>query len=80
MDSPAGFHRVARALAQGRGPFAIDTERASAYRFDDRAFLVQIYRRGAGAFLLAPEGHRKHFTAALALSLIHISEPTRPLF
>ncbi len=66
MDSPAGFHRVARALAQGRGPFAIDTERASAYRFDDRAFLVQIYRRGAGAFLLAPEGHRKHFTAALA--------------
>lgn len=66
MDTPAGFHRAAHALSEGRGPFAIDTERASAFRFDDRAFLVQIHRRDSGTFLIAPEGHREAVTAALA--------------
>lgn len=64
--TPAGYRRAAEALAAGRGPFAIDTERASAYRYDDRAFLVQIYRRDAGTFLLAPEGHREEFESILA--------------
>lgn len=59
VDSPAGFNRTAAALAAGRGPFAVDTERASAYRYDDRAFLVQIHRRGSGTFLIAPEGQRE---------------------
>lgn len=66
VDTPDGFERAARALAGGRGPFAIDTERASAYRYDDRAFLVQIFRRDAGIFLFAPEGHRQELTAAVA--------------
>lgn len=65
-DTPEGFRRAADALAQGRGPLAIDTERASAYRYDDRAFLVQIRRRGAGTFLIAPEGQRELVTEALA--------------
>lgn len=64
--SPEEYQRAAAALAAGRGPFAIDTERASAYRYDDRAFLVQIFRRGAGTFLLAPEGHRDDFESILA--------------
>lgn len=59
VDSPEGFRFAAAALAQGRGPFAIDTERASAFRYDDRAFLVQINRQDAGTFLIAPEGHRE---------------------
>lgn len=66
VDTPEGFCRAAEVLAQGRGPLAIDTERASAYRFDDRAFLVQIRRRGAGTFLIAPEGQRETVTEALA--------------
>lgn len=66
VDTPEGFARVAAALAAGRGPLAIDTERASAYRYDDRAFLVQIHRRGAGTFLIAPEGHREVVRDALA--------------
>lgn len=66
VDTPEGFARVAEALAAGRGPLAIDTERASAYRYDDRAFLVQIHRRGAGTFLVAPEGHRGAAREALA--------------
>ncbi|MCP1387206.1 HRDC domain-containing protein [Corynebacterium sp. TA-R-1] len=65
VDSPAGFRRAAQALEAGRGPFAVDTERASAYRYDDRAFLVQVHRRGAGTFLFAPEGHRDAVRDAL---------------
>lgn len=44
-----------RLLASGTGPLAVDTERASAYRYDDRAFLVQLRREGAGTILIDPE-------------------------
>ncbi|WP_087118056.1 HRDC domain-containing protein [Corynebacterium urinipleomorphum] len=64
--TPEGYRRAADALSRGRGPFAIDTERASSYRYDDRAFLVQVFRRDAGTFLLAPEGHRSEFQEILA--------------
>lgn len=67
--SPREFHAAADRLTAGTGPFAIDTERASAYRYDDRAFLVQIRREGAGTFLLAPEHHRAELRAALAPAL-----------
>ncbi|WP_115684501.1 HRDC domain-containing protein [Corynebacterium senegalense] len=59
VDEPLAYRRAADALNAGRGPFALDTERASTFRYDDRAFLVQVHRRGAGTFLIAPEGHRK---------------------
>lgn len=62
VRDPAGFRSAAKALAAGQGAFAIDTERASAYRYDDRAFLVQVRRRDAGTFLIAPEGHRGEFS------------------
>ena len=66
VDNPAAFRRAADALARGRGPFALDTERASAFRYDDRAFLVQVHRRDAGTFLIAPEGHRDAVRAIFA--------------
>lgn len=66
LNTPQDFQDAAAQLAAGTGPFAIDTERASSYRYDDRAFLVQIRRRGAGTFLLAPEGLRPELHAALA--------------
>ena len=50
IDTPAGFHAAASALAAGQGPIAVDTERASGFRYDDRAFLLQIRRRGVGRF------------------------------
>ncbi len=46
-------------LAKGHGWLAVDTERASAYRYDDRAFLLQLRRRGAGTFLIDPEYGRE---------------------
>lgn len=49
---------AAEALAAGRGPLAVDTERASAYVYDDRALLIQLRREGAGTFLIDPETDR----------------------
>ncbi|MGO1274823.1 MAG: hypothetical protein ACTMIG_02465 [Corynebacterium variabile] len=45
---------VAEVLATGSGPVAVDTERASGFRFDDRAWLVQLRRAGAGTHLVDP--------------------------
>ena len=47
---------VARALAAGVGPVAIDAERASGYRYGQRAYLVQLRREGSGTFLVDPIG------------------------
>ncbi|MDO5511991.1 HRDC domain-containing protein [Corynebacterium sp.] len=66
LSTPADFASAASALAAGQGPWAIDTERASGFRYDDRAFLVQIRRRDVGTLLLDPEGSRAEFTRALA--------------
>jgi ribonuclease D len=44
---------VAR-LAAGRGPLAVDAERASGYRYGQRAYLVQLRRAGAGTVLIDP--------------------------
>ncbi|MGO1545535.1 MAG: ribonuclease D [Gulosibacter sp.] len=41
-------------LRDGHGPIAIDTERASGFRYSDRAYLVQIFRRGSGTLLIDP--------------------------
>lgn len=41
-------------LASGEGPFAIDVERAGGYRYSQRAYLVQIRRRGSGTWLIDP--------------------------
>ena len=58
FDTRDGLHTAARTLAAGHGPIAIDTERASAYRYDDRAFLLQLRRAGSGTVLIDPEGRR----------------------
>ncbi|WP_229733355.1 HRDC domain-containing protein [Conyzicola nivalis] len=41
-------------IAAGHGPIAIDAERASGFRYSQRAYLIQIFRRGAGTFLFDP--------------------------
>ncbi len=45
---------AARELADGRGPVAVDAERASGFRYGHRAFLVQLRRCGAGTVLIDP--------------------------
>lgn len=41
-------------LASGTGPLAVDAERASGYRYSQRAYLVQLRREGAGTALIDP--------------------------
>ena len=42
------------AVAAGSGPVALDAERASGYRYSQRAYLVQVRREGAGTGLIDP--------------------------
>jgi ribonuclease D len=51
-----GLREAAEALAAGTGPVAVDAERASGYRYGQRAYLVQLRRRAAGTFLVDPLG------------------------
>ncbi|MDT0450113.1 ribonuclease D [Streptomyces hesseae] len=48
--------RVVAAFAAGTGPVAVDAERASGYRYGQRAYLVQLRREGAGTALIDPVG------------------------
>ena len=65
LDMPAGgvpdvvvdereLSRAAKSLADGTGPVAIDAERASGYRYGQRAYLIQIRREGSGTWLVDP--------------------------
>lgn len=49
-----GYLAAVEAIRAGEGPIAIDAERASGYRYSQRAYLIQIFRRGAGTFLFDP--------------------------
>ncbi|GAA4264857.1 ribonuclease D [Frondihabitans peucedani] len=48
------YLEAVRAIAAGHGPISIDAERASGYRYSQRAYLIQIFRRGSGVFLFDP--------------------------
>ena len=48
---------AAALLARGHGPFAVDAERASGFRYSNRAYLIQIRRAGAGTVLIDPVSH-----------------------
>jgi ribonuclease D len=45
---------AAERLAGGSGPVAVDAERASGYRYGQRAYLLQLRRRGGGTVLVDP--------------------------
>ncbi|WP_413801862.1 HRDC domain-containing protein [Streptomyces iranensis] len=47
---------VSATFAAGHGPVAVDAERASGYRYGQRAYLVQLRRAGAGTALIDPVG------------------------
>ncbi|EFC85695.1 ribonuclease D [Parafrankia sp. EUN1f] len=54
LDDPRDLARATERLAAGTGPIAFDAERASGYRYSQRAYLVQIRRQGAGTILIDP--------------------------
>jgi len=49
-----GFLAALEALKSGHGPIAVDAERASGYRYSQRAYLIQIFRREGGLHLIDP--------------------------
>ncbi len=54
IDTRDAYLAAVDAIAGGTGPLAIDAERASGYRFSQRAYLIQVFRRGSGVFLFDP--------------------------
>jgi ribonuclease D len=54
IETPAALRRVADRLAAADGPVAIDAERASGYRYTNRAYLIQLRRDGSGTALVDP--------------------------
>ena len=54
IDSEAAFKSALSDLAKGTGPFAVDAERASGYKYSSRAYLIQIKRNGGGLHLIDP--------------------------
>ncbi len=64
--TPSEISLAAALLGSGRGPFAVDAERASGFRYSNRAYLLQIRRAGAGSVLIDPVNHSADPLATLA--------------
>ncbi|MFJ5832926.1 HRDC domain-containing protein [Streptomyces sp. NPDC093089] len=56
VETEDALAEVIAAFAAGTGPVAVDAERASGYRYGQRAYLVQLRREGAGTALIDPVG------------------------
>ena len=54
IETDAALAEATGRLAHGHGPVAVDAERASGYRYGQRAYLVQLRRVGAGTVLIDP--------------------------
>lgn len=52
VDTPEALADAVARLAKSEAPVAIDVERASGFRYSDRAYLVQIRREDVGTFLI----------------------------
>ncbi|MFM1951821.1 MAG: hypothetical protein RJA33_615 [Actinomycetota bacterium] len=54
IDTPEKFRIALDQLAAGNGPYAVDAERASGYKYSSRAYLIQIKRTDGGLHLIDP--------------------------
>src|SRR4051812_3090036 len=54
VESATALAETVKRFAAGEGPVAVDAERASGYRYSQRAYLVQLRRHGAGTALVDP--------------------------
>jgi ribonuclease D len=54
IDTEDSFRQALQELAKGSGPFAVDAERASGFRYSARAYLIQIKRTDGGLHLIDP--------------------------
>jgi ribonuclease D len=56
VETQAALDEVIERFRAADGPVAVDAERASGYRYGQRAYLVQLRRNGAGTALVDPVG------------------------
>jgi len=54
VETTAELAEVVARMAGASGPVAVDAERASGYRYTQKAYLVQLRREGAGTVLIDP--------------------------
>ena len=54
ITAPDQLSLAIQQLEAGTGPIAVDVERASGFRYSQRAYLIQLFRRGSGVVLLDP--------------------------
>jgi ribonuclease D len=54
IDTEESFRQALQELSKGSGPFAVDAERASGFRYSARAYLIQIKRIDGGLHLIDP--------------------------
>ena len=54
VTTPHALHKAVFALRGGRGPVAMDAERAHGFRYSQRAYLIQLRRTGSGTHLVDP--------------------------
>ncbi len=52
--TPAQLQAAILSLQAGSGPVAVDAERAHGFRYSQRAYLIQLRRRGSGTHLIDP--------------------------
>lgn len=82
VTDDAELRRASALIATGTGPFGVDTERASGFKYSNRAYLVQVFRRGAGTFLFDPVGISDFAPLAEALTgdewVLHAADQDLP--
>lgn len=54
VDTEAALAETCERISSGTGPIALDAERASGYRYSQRAYLIQVRREGSGTHLIDP--------------------------
>lgn len=64
-------------LTSGTGDIALDAERASGYKYSQRAYLIQIFRRGGGLHLIDPIAFSGEDLQALFAPLNRVIQSTQ---
>ena len=54
VESAEELEEAVETLASASGPFAVDAERASGFKYSQRAYLIQVYRSGSPIYLIDP--------------------------
>jgi ribonuclease D len=54
VETPEELEEAVTTLSSGNGPFAVDAERASGFKYSQRAYLIQVFRLGSPIYLIDP--------------------------